>query len=69
MPPLSLPPVRLNQVFNMRQEYDFSTPPTADAKFQQVDYDGIPFGIWAFKDGTFINKGDGGWINWGFKGW
>lgn len=25
--------------------------------------------VWIFEDGTFRNRGDGGWINWGFKGW
>ncbi len=27
------------------------------------------FGIWVFEDGEFTNKGDGGWINWAFRGW
>ncbi|MFP3821487.1 stress protein, partial [Bacillus sp. SIMBA_008] len=22
-----------------------------------------------FEDGSFTNKGDGGWINWAFRGW
>ncbi|MBJ3792196.1 stress protein, partial [Bacillus sp. OA1] len=22
-----------------------------------------------FEDGEFTNKGDGGWINWAFRGW
>lgn len=26
------------------------------------------YGIWAFENGEFTNKGDGGWINWAFKG-
>ncbi|MCY9376009.1 hypothetical protein MOF34_12935 [Bacillus sp. T17B1] len=25
--------------------------------------------IWVFEDGSFTNKGDGGWINWAFRGW
>ncbi|OJH61898.1 stress protein, partial [Bacillus subtilis] len=32
-------------------------------------YDGISYGIWVFEDGTFTTKGDGGWINWDFRGW
>lgn len=32
-------------------------------------YDGVTFGIWVFEDGEFTNKGDGGWINWAFRGW
>jgi hypothetical protein len=27
------------------------------------------YNIWVFQDGDFTNQGDGGWINWGFKGW
>lgn len=32
-------------------------------------YEGIIYGIWVFESGTFENKGDGGYINWAFRGW
>ncbi|MEV0782672.1 hypothetical protein AB0I52_06735 [Streptomyces sp. NPDC050423] len=25
--------------------------------------------VLAFKSGTIVNRGDGGWLNWGFGGW
>lgn len=31
-------------------------------------YSGLTFGIWAFDSGTFVNQGDGGYINWAFQG-
>ena len=36
--------------------------------FKRASYDGVTYGIWIFENGTFINKGDGGYINWAFKG-
>lgn len=36
--------------------------------YDSVEYDGITFGIWVFEDGTFVNNGDGGYINWTFVG-
>ncbi|MED2911853.1 MULTISPECIES: stress protein [Bacillus] len=54
-------------VFNLNQEYE--------DRFNGVQfygsavYDGITYGIWVFEDGSFDNKGDGGWINWAFRGW
>ena len=33
-----------------------------------VNYAGVPYVVWIFKRGTFINKGDGGYINWAFRG-
>ena len=53
-------------VFNMSQDYDFS--PRGTKFFKQKDYDGVYYGIWLFEDGTFTNKGDGGYINWAFSG-
>lgn len=37
--------------------------------YGSVNYDGIIYGIWVFESGTFENKGDGGYINWAFRGW
>jgi hypothetical protein len=55
-------------VFNLSQDYE--------EKFNGIVFygsavytGGITYGIWAFEDGEFTNKGDGGWINWAFKGW
>lgn len=37
--------------------------------YASANYRGIIFGIWIFEDGEFTNRGDGGWINWAFRGW
>lgn len=29
----------------------------------------MKYGIWVFEEGEFFNQGDGGDINWAFKGW
>ncbi|MBP2478471.1 hypothetical protein JOF53_007343 [Crossiella equi] len=34
-----------------------------------VKWDGVYYGLWIFEAGHFENLGDGGYINWGFKGW
>lgn len=54
-------------VFNMSQDYDTDIRNTAKF-FKQVNYHGVPYGIWIFKKGKFTNKGDGGWINWAMYG-
>lgn len=33
-----------------------------------AEYDGTTYTIWVFKEGTFINKGDGSSLNWAFAG-
>ena len=54
-------------VFNLAQDYD--------DKFNDVIFygsgvaDDLTFGIWAFRDGEFTNKGDGNYKNWAFRGW
>ncbi|MBT2625404.1 stress protein [Bacillus sp. ISL-32] len=54
-------------VFNLSQEYEDHFN---GVKFYgSAVYDGITYGIWVFEDGSFTNKGDGGWINWAFRGW
>lgn len=54
-------------VFNLSQDY---VENFRGVKFYaSAVYDGITFGIWVFESGEFINKGDGGWINWAFSGW
>ncbi|CAF1383058.1 unnamed protein product [Adineta ricciae] len=53
-------------VFNLGQDY---TQRFKNIKFyDSFDCGGCKFGVWAFEDGTFINKGEGGWENWGFSG-
>lgn len=37
--------------------------------YGSVNYNGIIYGIWVFESGTFKNNGDGGYINWAFRGW
>lgn len=54
-------------VFNMRQGYDTDIRNTA-VFFKQVIYNKIPYGVWIFNNGTFTNKGDGGFINWAMYG-
>ena len=55
-------------VFNLNQNYD--------DRFNNVVFygstvfqGGVTYGIWAFESGEFTNQGDGGWINWAFRGW
>ncbi len=54
-------------VFNLSQEYEDHL--NGVQFYGSAVYDGITYGIWVFEDGTFTNKGDGGWINWAFRGW
>ncbi|MGW7490537.1 stress protein [Streptomyces sp. NPDC054786] len=37
-------------------------------QYGSATYDGVTYGIWIFEDGEFTNKGDGGFINWAFRG-
>lgn len=53
-------------IFNLSQEYENRLKGVVF--YGSAVWNGITFGIWAFDDGTFENKGDGGWINWAFKG-
>ncbi|MCG8397165.1 stress protein [Bacillus atrophaeus] len=51
-------------VFHLSQEYEDHFN---GVKFYgSAVYDGITYGIWVFEDGSFTNKGDGGWA---FRGW
>jgi len=36
--------------------------------YSDATYDGVVYGIWIFREGTFVNQGDGGWINWAAYG-
>ncbi|MCK7624473.1 stress protein [Streptomyces sp. RS10V-4] len=37
--------------------------------YGSATYDGVVYGIWVFEDGEFTNVGDGGYLNWAFRGW
>ncbi|MFI6324446.1 RICIN domain-containing protein [Nonomuraea sp. NPDC050556] len=38
-----------------------------DYTFEDVDIEGTKYGVWIFdEDGTFVNTGDGGYLNWRF---
>lgn len=52
-------------VFNLSNDYSANLP---GAIFKQIQCAGKEFGVWIFKEGRFINKGDGGFINWAFQG-
>jgi hypothetical protein len=53
-------------VFNTSQPYENRLGGVQRAI--PVNYAGVPYVVWIFKNGTFVNKGDGGYINWAFKG-
>ncbi|MCR8578657.1 stress protein [Streptomyces sp. Isolate_219] len=36
--------------------------------YGSATYDSVVYGIWVFEEGEFTNLGDGGFINWAFKG-
>ena len=36
--------------------------------YDQFTTASIPYGVWIFESGTFVNQGDGGFINWAFAG-
>lgn len=54
-------------VFNLNVDHDYSLQGVY--AYGSANYDGIIYGIWVFEEGTFVNKGDGGYINWAFIGW
>ncbi|MFE3068921.1 stress protein [Streptomyces sp. NPDC059247] len=55
-------------VFNLSQGYENGL---SNIKlYANVKFGSVYYGVWIFSGGgTFKNTGDGGWINWGFKGW
>ncbi|VEP15848.1 Stress response protein YvgO [Hyella patelloides LEGE 07179] len=52
-------------VFNLSQNYGKNLK---NATFKQFRCAGSIYGLWTFTSGRFINKGDGGYINWAFAG-
>jgi len=53
-------------VFNRQQQYSHSLK--KEVMYREVKYHGIPYGVWVFESGWFRNDGDGGFINWAFRG-
>ncbi|MEW1722828.1 stress protein [Streptomyces sp. NPDC093109] len=54
-------------VFNLSQGYKERL--TNKRVYANVQWGNIYYGLWIFESGEFTNTGDGGWINWGFRGW
>ncbi len=54
-------------VFNTSQNYDASGLKGV-IKRLATNYQGVPYVVFIFKSGTFVNQGDGGFINWAFQG-
>lgn len=53
-------------VFNLQQAH---SDRLRGVKFYgSANYGNVIYGIWLFRSGTFRNKGDGGYINWAFRG-
>jgi hypothetical protein len=53
-------------LFNLSQAYEARIPTTL--VYATVEFQHIFYGLWVFDDGEFTNKGDGGYLNWGFVG-
>ena len=53
-------------VFNLGQNYDHRF--NGVQFYGSAVYQNLTFGIWVFESGEFTNQGDGGWINWAFRG-
>ncbi|AXE24273.1 stress protein [Streptomyces globosus] len=54
-------------LFNLSHNYDDRFSGTR--VYANVQWGNIHYGLWIFESGQFTNQGDGGWINWGFRGW
>jgi hypothetical protein len=54
-------------VFNTSQNYDASGLQGVKKRLP-ANYQGVPYVVFIFKSGTFVNQGDGGFINWAFQG-
>ncbi|MGO1054875.1 hypothetical protein [Crossiella sp. CA198] len=54
-------------LFNLSNNYQEQLD--GKAVYANVDFDGVFYGLWVFDSGTFVNQGDGGYQNWGFRGW
>jgi hypothetical protein len=54
-------------VMNLSQGHD-PTQLNGIVGYTDAQYDGVTYGVWIFEDGTFVNEGDGGYINWAAYG-
>ena len=54
-------------VFNKAQKFSFF-PKGVKKRGYNYLCNGRNYRYWVFKSGRFINKGHGGWVNWGFSG-
>jgi len=53
-------------VFNMNNDYNVDL--VGYMFFEKIEFYGIPFWIFTFESGIFINNGNGGWSNLSFWG-
>ncbi|MET8981197.1 stress protein [Streptomyces sp. NPDC004539] len=54
-------------IMNLSQDYDERLQ--GERLYANIRYGSINYGLWIADKGKFANKGDGGYINWGFRGW
>lgn len=54
-------------VMNLSQDHDPSGLQGV-VGYSDATYDGVVYGVWIFEQGTFVNNGDGGYINWAAYG-
>jgi len=53
-------------VFNMGNDSEMDLK--GYQHFEKLEFFGYTYGVYFFKSGTFVNKGNGGWDNWAFNG-
>ncbi|MCO1574225.1 hypothetical protein M8C13_00440 [Crossiella sp. SN42] len=54
-------------IINLSQE--FTQNLNGKRLFANIEFRNVRYALWIAESGEFINRGDGGWQNWGFKGW
>ncbi|MEO6088479.1 MAG: hypothetical protein ABIQ18_35745 [Umezawaea sp.] len=37
--------------------------------YANIEFRNVRYGLWIAESGEFTNQGDGGWENWGYRGW
>ena len=60
---------RRYNVMMMNLDQDYSQRLTGTKLYATVTWDNVYYGLWISEAGAFTNRGDGGYINWGFRGW
>ena len=55
----------------LRELVDFSAATAREGVklYANVRYGKVNYGLWIAEGGSFSNTGDGGYINWAFRGW